>query len=393
MDLRPALNYDVLHIVMSLLSKREVFSMMGTCKTLYREGPKFLLHDVTLRDEHDIRFFTQFMAADLYHRIRYLSIFTFECGRLHAEAALLLRSFLESAAPVLRLQHLRLLDPEDMLSSDLGLIQAFSRIAYMVTLSMRMPGRLSYDLLSKMSGFVQIAVVDCKKRGAEPVEDNNPIVPLCSLRNTLAEVAAYGVKAHISPGRGADIVFPHVRKLRLQTYSAIDSAEYARAFPNLVSLYFLGRRSAYRGFDEEDREVLGVHRERNRTSLRERGGWSTWEHLEGTPIDLWGLGLQGTVEKLTSFMGAIDEDHQAIIAGVFEELMRDIHVKQIHLGIFMSRAVRDALRILSRTSRDLEHLDLHVLVDPEEPLADVTGMLVCRFSFASTTIHSVVCSY
>ncbi|TFK87416.1 hypothetical protein K466DRAFT_653173 [Polyporus arcularius HHB13444] len=374
MDLRPALNYDVVHLVMSLLSKREVISMMGTCKTLYREGPKFLLHEVTLKDEHDIRSFTQFMAADPYHRIRYLSIFTFRCGRLSVEAALLLRVFLQFSAPFLRLQQLRLLDPEVMLRCDLGLIQAFSRIAYIATLSIRKPDALSFDLLSKMSGFVHTAILDCKYPAAAQLADSNPILALRSLRNTLVDVVAYGFEANVTPGRCASIVFLHVRKLRLETFAPINSVEYARAFPNLASLHFSCRMSVMR-IEERERDELAVHRNRNRMSLRECGGWSTLEYLDGTPIDLWVLGLQGIVGRLRSFMGSMDEACQDIVAGAFEELMRDIRVKQVHLDIWTSRAVRDALRTLSRTSRDLEHLGLNIVFDPKEPPADVKGML------------------
>ncbi|KAI0701536.1 hypothetical protein C8T65DRAFT_788063 [Cerioporus squamosus] len=361
---------------MSLSSKREVCSMMETCKILHREGAKFLLRDVTLNDEHDIRSFIQFMAANPYHRIRYLNgILSFKCGRLSPETALLLRLFLEFAAPFLGLGHLRLLKPEDLLHSDFGLIQAFSRIPYIYAFSVSKPGALSFDLLSKMSGSVHMVVLNCKYSEVEDHEDSHPIYALRSLRNTLVEVVCSGVRANTTPDRCAGIVFPHVRKLRLDTSVPIDSAEYARAFPNLSSLHFSCKKSIPWGLDEEEREELGAHRARNRTLLRERGGWSTLEYCDGTPVDLWVLGLHSALERLRLYLGSMDESHQDIVAGLFEELMGDIRVKHIHLDIWMSRAVRDALRTLSRTCRDLQHLGLHVVFDPEEPLSDITGML------------------
>ncbi|RDX48462.1 hypothetical protein OH76DRAFT_1483837 [Lentinus brumalis] len=379
----PTLNYDILHLLMSFSSKREVCNMMATCKTLHREGAKFLLHDVILQDERDIRSFTQFIAADPYRRIRYWRTLKLTCGSVNPDTALLLRVLLEFAAPFLGLKYLRLHEPDNLLGSDLALIQAFSRIPHISMLRFSAPGALLFDLLQRMSGCVHTAILDCERSGAvHPLEESNPILALRALRNTLVEISGYGVKANTTSDLCAGVVFPHVRKLRLETSDAIDSAEYARAFPNLAVLYFSCRYSIHGGIDEEERAELSVHRERNRTLLRERGGWSLLESYNGSPIDLWALGLDATVERLRLFMGPMHDGQQTIVSGVFEELMRDIRVKHIHLDVWMSRAVHDTLTALSRTCRELHHLGLYVVFNPKELLTDVTAMLDALVEYA-----------
>ncbi|RPD54121.1 hypothetical protein L226DRAFT_312432 [Lentinus tigrinus ALCF2SS1-7] len=128
MDTLPVLSYDILHLVMSLSSTREVCRMMETCKLLCGEGAKFLLHNVELKDDRDIQSFTQFMATDPHRRIRYLHTLDFKCGRLSSETGVLLRVFLVFASPFLGLRYLMLAKPEELLRSDRGLIEAFSRI-------------------------------------------------------------------------------------------------------------------------------------------------------------------------------------------------------------------------------------------------------------------------
>ena len=376
MEARPVLNYDILHLIMSISATQEVCSLMCTCWLLYREGAKFLLHHVKLEDDRGIQSFTQFMAADPYRRIPYLHSLDLSCGTLTPETAVLLRVFLGLAGPFLQLHHVLLRKPEDLLRSDPGLVEAFARTYFISFLAFYQPGALSFGLLERMSGVVHSASLHFDRSPTELPEKSNPIFAFRSLRNTLVEVSGHLFTADVTSSYTSGIVFPHVRRLRLETSTPIHTIDYARAFPNLASLYFSCRPEFYISVDEEERDDLAVARERNCTAMREHGGWSKLQFVDGAMADLWTLGLRSTIAKLKVLMLPLHEEHRLMAASMFEDLLRDNHIEKLHLNVWTPEATRNALRALSRASRDVQHLSLCIQLDEEDSVVGVTEMLV-----------------
>ncbi|RPD53410.1 hypothetical protein L226DRAFT_576214 [Lentinus tigrinus ALCF2SS1-7] len=315
MPTEPALNLDSLLLIMSLSERREISVMMKTCKLLHGEGSKFLLRGSLRLHAHDkISSFVAFMTAPQQsHRFHNSLNVRLDPAASHSPNAMdPLVNFFKEFGHLLQFHTLNisgLHGAERILQSFPDLRTALSGVRYIGHLRVLQAGPLTTQMLKDMRGEVARVTVDLAGFDAfgddTPPDgtETNPALLLRPFRECLRSFRGSGFAGDLGNWRSnEDITFPHVHTLSLGKHDPLNVPHYAHAFPNITSLS-TGIRHRYLSWSrmplDEARPLLLGWRRESKSKQLVHGAWSALAQLHGTLPDLWVLGLDCEVERLT----------------------------------------------------------------------------------------------
>lgn len=362
MDHGPFLNYDILHLVMSLSSTQEISRMMQTCQLLHREGTKILLREaIVLRRESDVVSFIAFMCADNYRRFLNLLDLHFFCKRLSPTAGLLLRHFFLTTASRMHFRCLQLDDVEDVLASDSELPSALGRIMAISNLILSDVGPLARAMLDGMTTHVYHISINFPDDPSEDLEDSNALVVLKSLRPSLMSISGRWLET--TPELPFyDIKYPHVHALTMDTFDVVHIAHYAYSCPHVTSLTLESTASM------DSVVQMEMCREENRRAQLEHAKWDALVDYQGSVVDLWALGLVCHVERLQFTRDGWD-------SGMFKDVLLDVRPIAIRMAVGV-QVMADPMfvdALCQSTARDLR---IEIIFDEADRDKDVSVTLV-----------------
>ncbi len=397
MDITRELNYDILHLIMSLCQRHEISTMMKTCRLLNLQGAKLLLSDfVTLDTEKDITSFIAFMLGGSENLDRFdqpLRVhFTVESPSPESVADL--RDFLFDYGHLLWFRALIISHAERLLAVDLHLPAALAEIGFINYMHVAEAGPLARAMLQEMKNEVFDVRVDFELRNKHYMflpDDlqNNPILVLAPLYDTLCSVS--GTWGGTDPAKTVyeDFVFHDVTSLELHTKDPIHVSHYAHAFPNVLDLSVSA--SVANGILLDEAQIITVcteFRNRNRVAQRAHGSWARLERFHGSMHNWWAIGLECEVERVEV------SDLLEWQFGMFGEMLRVARPKYLVLDVRASTATLEDFGTLFRrqATQFLAGLRLDVSFDPlDRDELDASTMLVswrvCPSARKSLTIY------
>ncbi|KAI0701527.1 hypothetical protein C8T65DRAFT_268822 [Cerioporus squamosus] len=382
MDITRELNYDILHLIMSMCKRNEISMMMKTCKLLNLHGAKLLLSSelVELRSEEDIISFTTFMLGGSKHLDRFAHPLRVHitAESLSKQSAADLRDFLFDYGHLLRFRALTISHAEQLLAIDPQLPIALAEIGFAKYLGLTGAGPLARDMIQKMKNEVFDFSVSFMLRDTDYLflpddYENNPILVLEPLCHRLCSVS--GTWGATDPAKDVyeGIVFHGVTSLDLCTKDPIHVPHYARAFPNVVNLGII--TSSANELLLEDAQVIATYaesRNRNRTAQRAHGSWARLGCFSGTVFDWWALALECEVERVR--VSDLLDWH----FDMFGELLRIARPKYLELDVRAFTAVVEDFGALFRrqSTHFLAGLRVDVSFDiPDRDELDAGSML------------------
>ncbi|TFK87519.1 hypothetical protein K466DRAFT_662942 [Polyporus arcularius HHB13444] len=369
MDVVRELNYDILHLVMTLCQRQEISMMMKTSKLLYLQGAKLLLSEmVILRSEDDIVSFIAFMLGGPKNldRFRHPLKVHITAEFLSPQGAAHLRDFLFDYGHMLLFRVLAIAHAEQILATGPYLPEAFAEIDFIGRLSLREAGLLVRAMFQEMRNEVLNVTVAFelptpKWRGQYlDSYQNNPIVVLAPLCNTLYSVS--GTWGATDPTKDVyeGIIFHGVVSLQLRTKVPMHVRHYAHAFPNVVDLDV----STSMDKKEEDLPDYQDWHDDNCAAQRFHGSWPRLDYFCGAVPDWWALSLECEVERMEI------PDLLGWQFALFAEQLRTARPKYLAIDVGASTVVLEEFGTLFRqpekasTLSRLAALRLDIRFDP-----------------------------
>ena len=380
------LNYDILYLVMSVSKKKEISAMMKTCKLLNIEGAKVLLSRmITLSSEKALLSFMAFMlggSEEEFDRFGHPLWVLISADSLSAQAAVLLRDFLYDYGHLLWFRGLTLTHAEHLLAADPHLPEAFTYIGFIHYISLSHAGSQVRAMFQEMRTEIYDVKVsfnlrDDNYRFLPDDYQNNPILVLAPLRDTLDSVSGTWGATDTVHGVYEGIVYPNVDKLSLHTKDPIHVPHYVHAFPNVVDLS-VSTTCEYMFTDEHILAVHGQWRDINKAAQQANGSWSRLERFEGNVLEWWALALDCKVERIE----VSDLRHWHF--PIFGELLRIARPKYLVVDVRASMAVLEEFGTLfsQQSTPFLAGLRLDLSFDPPDREELDANKLLVSYQFA-----------
>ena len=368
MHQNPTLNCDILLQLLSHCGRREVSAMMKTCKLLHREGAQFLLKDcISLRSAKAIRSFVMFMISPEHpYRLRCTLRLRFDAQtRLSPDVVVPFARMVQDFGPRLRFRVLELGggQAERMLTCFPKLLTAFSASHHIDHLIVSGAGPKFIRMLESMRWRVTEASIDLYSNNDNrpplygSTEMIDPTVVLRAFRESLRTFRGQGFTTlpgyHL--GEGA-VTFPNLVNLVLTTYDPINVLLYAKAFPNITHLSTRTKNRFFHptlcGTDScscSEGHVQSLISWREQSQYAQRAHAGSWSanllQYKGTLSDLWILGVQCQVDRLT-----LDSDilRTAQWPLKLTDVLRDSCARYLDLCLQSptTTAIQDVMRVL-----------------------------------------------
>ncbi|PIL30601.1 hypothetical protein GSI_07302 [Ganoderma sinense ZZ0214-1] len=314
----PQLTYDILlHIISLYSSAGQAVPLIATCRVLYHEGAKIALKKpVTISGAAQLALFLKFLHAENSSRCQHLK--QLELGGFRVEAELV-QGLLETLPLLVGLQKLRLVNAEELLTSDPAIPTTFAALTSL-----------------RDSPLVSVAVdciTDFDDDSAELWDrltyaewpNYHPMALLANVSPTLEELQCVACST-ISDWDVAvpTTVYPNMRKLSIEIHELpLRIDPFIRAFPNLTNLNVRTQHC----YDHLDLEDLRTSHEGNvGQQLASCGTWTHLEHFTGALVDLYAIGLTCRIGRITLTDNVKDELGLDMLATVLR-YARPLHLK------------------------------------------------------------------
>lgn len=317
----PVMPFDVLLMIMALLSRSDGLNMSMTCRTLRHGGARFLLEGgVALTTSGQAISLIKFIRADAGNCAHHLRDLKISGDHFSSKAVDALKGLVTT--PHLALHSLVLTDAEAILMPDLTsfhlwdprssmLFSAFSSLATLKHLTIDRCDEHSFAFIRSLPSSLTTATLNLEPLTMWSVitdpDERNPILLLTNSSHTLVELCGTGFD--IDPAIiKYDIVYPSVRRISAEYTSPAmpGTLAYIHAFPNLE---YLSLTSPNNRFDDlavdelEDplsaRPLIVDIRVANRDDQVNYGcTWHRLREVSGSLVDLYVLGIACQVPKV-----------------------------------------------------------------------------------------------
>ncbi len=307
------LNVDVFLVIMSFADTTTVSNLMRTSSTLHREGTRFLLRDVVdLKSGPQVTAFRSFMKNSLTHRRRVSLLHSLQLSMatISSTAAISLEHLFGCLNTCGKLERLLLSHTELILSANVGMVAAVSRLTTLKEVVLLKSGYCCVALLRCLCSSLTAACIEFDGDDQERILDPNdpypsntrdPIQLLSHSRDTLTTLYV-GSPGHSSPDGP---VYPFLRELNIEHGPPPVLSHLIRAFPNLTSINF---PDATPERLELEAVELPRHREMNIAHQVSHGSWSSLDEIEAEEILLlYLLALQCPVRVLRTDIHYTDD--------------------------------------------------------------------------------------
>lgn len=380
----PTLNMDTLARIASFASREAISTLMQANHFLYHEGPKILLRDVVVLQNHaDVLLFLQFMRAEKGTRSRYLAGLAIappegkEEDPMQEETAQMLTQFLITSS-FDRLMTLRFEDPEAKITRYPDLLAACKTLSGIECFTLESCDWVAFGPVREIGGGMRRVTLAYPSGKAPwsphdkmPDFSPHPLLLLQRSRDTLEALEITLMPDHwILPQSLYPPPFPKVRKLTISWSDYRSLSPYIHAFPNLRHL------ELNETFDEDDErrsEALAPYRQANQADQCRQGSWSL-DELSADVADVYVSGLACRVGHLV--LGMHNETFEML-----ENVISDICPSRLSLYVYDRVGVFDkALGIpgvLVRSGgKELIALRLEVRISPDDRDLDIPRALV-----------------
>ena len=258
MDPFTRLNYDVLNIILSLLSPYDAGQLARTCKAAYHYATPRLLSDVTLglrfhrKPRSQLASFCHFVLSDAPNRARLLRRLdlrrdAFPWVEVEIEAILgnprgsraytidyslanLLAEVIRQAAA---LEEVHVAGADPLLASEPRLVDALASRCRLRCLTLEKCGSVGLECISRLSGEVRSLSLAVDDRYVRENSHFRNLSALARVARTLEHLEVDDA-IFVTGGLGPDVVLPAVRQLTLRGWA--DLSEILRVVPSLRTL-------------------------------------------------------------------------------------------------------------------------------------------------------------
>ncbi len=289
------MHYDVLVLIVSHMSRIDLLSVMGACRTLHSMlVPHLLAISHNLRRTNQLVSFCHFMLDDKPLRFLYLRDLTIS---LTFVSSPLLSDLL---AKVLR-QACKL----QGLGLHCGILEGDSRISEAIAahtglrkLSLRYPGSGARQMLICMQSPIEVVEVIMSEASEGGIVDPGSLLTgfcstLTSLSATLARFSTTGIQ------------YPHLTTLELNCCNNLDIGPLIHLFPNVRNLKIVTCQGLCSHHEHNSQAVIvdesdvKLHRLSNLVVQSELLlQWRTLEYVQGDLPNLYCLAIRGSIRRL-----------------------------------------------------------------------------------------------
>lgn len=344
----PRLSYDVLYLCFThIMIRKDVSSLMRTCKTLFGSGiPHLLAKSVWLYTAKNAQMFLHFMFSKSFRALRFQSLRSLRVGfwtsRME-QFQILVSGMSQVLRLALNLQKLELSALDLFCNTDLSFFDAITTLPSLRKLCITNSESKIMHLLSTIRSPLQELDVSFCTRGLELLD---PLPHLGNLSSTLTTLSLRWVNLHHSNVRCSS-----VRYLTIETIHRIDATVLVRSFPALITLSIESLNE--RSYDAEADEV----RVWNQGNLMSTNQWTTLLELNGEAVELYTLGLACPIRTLR--MSSIKKPN----LGVVQSLLDSHRPQHVRMGLspstFLSPWI-NAREMLRKLNLSCTHLSINL---------------------------------
>ncbi len=373
----PRLNFDIFAGILAHVErKKDVSSLMKTCKTLYRPAIPHILRDgVTIEGIPKTRSFCQFMLAKHWSkdRNRYLSRLSIDV-EFRKNIGYLPFALAETIKGAINLEELQMESLDSLLDgggkSVFEVLQDLGSHCKLKKLTLQNVGERTVRLLGSMKTST---ITDLSLSYDIDIEHPNPFLALRSLRSTITTLHLEYIKS-----TSLNVQCPLVHTLSLETYPTAVTSALVFAFPNLR------RFSVFNESGNHDEDTIDDLRFTNQIDLVQlHGSWTHLRYLSGDVNQLYILGLSCPVYELR--VSICEDPDIPRVLDLFDDVspqMVDFNVSLYHLTIKkVEEFLPAAIQVISDSC---SHLRLSIRVGYNE-ISDCQGFIVSIPTPSSTT--------
>ncbi|KAI0361811.1 hypothetical protein OH77DRAFT_1390256 [Trametes cingulata] len=308
---------------MSFCNRPTIATLMQTCRTLYREGPRFLLDRqvVMWGSDRQVASFCLFMLCGEGQRLRHLRKLAIVPGDISRQTSKALAVVLEDAT---NLEELTFHSSESILSAHHKIPRALSRIKSLRRLTLLDAGKVTCQSLRQIAvpleylkltyGFDDLLTL---RQALQPAEEQqyHPVVLCAGVAASLKELCIEDWERDI-PLLSHDVVYPNLQHLTLTDDFPL-VRPYIRCFPNLNHLTVRMAAVDLKSELWDRMDSLQHHRELN---VLDQLRYGTWRHLKlfnGGILELFLLGLTCHIEHL-SFHGSVERWESELLGPILD---------------------------------------------------------------------------
>ena len=354
----PRLSYDILLLCFTFIfSRRDISSLMRTCKTLFGPGIPHLLEDkVNLQSANEIIQFLHFIFSKSFRTERFRSLrsmsFAF-WGNVPLEDLQILTPYLtRTLCLATNLEDLGLPFWNSFCEADPNFSNAIASLPSLRKLRIEEAESKVMDLLSIIRSPLQKLDVSF----SIDLDLPDPLPHLGNLSPSLTTLNLYYVDLH-----DRSIRCSSVRYLTIETHFEVDTTALVLSFPGLISLHII---TCNEGALDEEADLL---RARNQGNLGSRKQWTTLRELSAEAVDIYVMGLTCPIRSLG--ISSIN----ATKVGVVQSLLDFHHPQYVEMSLSPSTflapgtTVREMLEELCLSCTHLS-LSLHPTRAPIDAL-------------------------
>ncbi|KAI0643481.1 hypothetical protein C8Q79DRAFT_979227 [Trametes meyenii] len=384
----PTLYADVLLSIMEVSPTHVAATLMRTCRTLYHEGPKWILaeghfiRDSPGETDRFLRSFCLFLLAEHGSRFQYLRQIYFGVSWISNQdvAEMLVQC-------VRQMTHLEVLvfvvDLDALLDAHPGLVDAFCELSAVKHLQVSTRGKKCFPFLKKTRAQLVSAELriwqDEDDDALDPTPDLNPISLLFNSRETLQSLVCENWDRHHFPS--GSVQYPAMKRLVITCEEIPRTAALVLAYPNLSHLtvmwddldlpsdttLFLNALNAKR--------LTNVHSQAN--FLR---GWKKLDEVTGPIEALFALGLDCRVDKLIPQHG-VRREADLIMLQLLIESVRPTYLRLDTLAEYFDERPFDIPDTFSKPeAAELRSIDINLSfkddAPPDAPIEEYMAFLL-----------------
>ncbi|KAH9940897.1 uncharacterized protein BXZ73DRAFT_98727 [Epithele typhae] len=301
----PLLPHDVLLIIASYCSRKDIMSFMPVSRDFHHDCAKYVLGPgVSLRRDSDTTSFIRFMRPHQKRRWRYLRTLTMaSSGDISPDVSDELASALSRAS---NLVNITFEDAERTLSAHPNLSPAFAAVRSVKHVEVRNGRQHACRMLEAMRWSLETisldnvdVFLDANRVWNDPNQNTrmHPAMLLKNARETLQELdlrywtAAIGLLPEYP-------VYPSLHTLSLEGSWFVQTAQWVITYPHLRRLKLEFEDGRMMGYLPHQADVYADQRRLNRTDHLTKGTWPELEIFIGDPLDLYLSGIPCRIRKL-----------------------------------------------------------------------------------------------